>query len=124
MFTLLSIVGSAIISTIISMIAYGIIAIIAFLAIDYLINSFRTRKGTVAVAAEMKELVKAAKESGARMSFDQLEAFENAVQDTSHIIAEYDERTDELLKVELVKESEERFNRAVRSAGGVIVLQD
>ena len=102
--------------------AIAVLTIIAYLTVDFL-KSFRKKANSEIVTASMKEVVKAARNSGTTMSFDELEMLEEKADEAEYITAEYDPQTDDVIQIIGAETADSRIETSInRSRNGVLVI--
>ena len=101
-----------------ALITGGIVYLAIKLTISF-IKNYRKRSQSKIVAADMKQLMKAAAKdpSIGRVSFDDLE-------DDDVIIAEYDEYNDEIIQTNCAKDVDSRVNSLISRNNGVVIIED
>lgn len=105
---------------IVAALAAGVITYLAVTLTISFIKSYRQRKQSKVVAADVKQLMKAAAKdpSVGRVSFDDLE--------DGVVIAEYDEYDDEIVQVDCAKGNkvDSNVNNLLNRNNGIILIED
>lgn len=95
----------------------GLIYLAVKLTVSF-IKNYRKRKQSKIVAADMKQLVKAAAKDPnvGHVSFDDLE--------DGTVIAEYDEYNDEIVQTHMAEDVDDKVDNLIRRNNGVMIIED
>lgn len=95
----------------------GIVYLVVKLTVNF-IKTYRKRKNSKVVAADMKQLIKAAAKDPnvGHVSFDDL--------DDDTVIAEYDEENDEIVQTNVSNDVDDRVTNLIRRNNGVMIIED
>lgn len=95
----------------------GIVYLVVKLTVNF-IKTYRKRKNSKVVAADMKQLIKAAAKDPnvGHVSFDDL--------DDDTVIAEYDEEKDEIVQTNVSDDVDDKVTNLIRRNNGVMIIED
>lgn len=95
----------------------GIVYLVVKLTVNF-IKTYRKRKNSKVVAADMKQLIKAAAKDPnvGHVSFDDL--------DDDTVIAEYDEEKDEIVQTNVSDDVDDKVTNHIRRNNGVMIIED
>lgn len=95
----------------------GIVYLVVKLTVNF-IKTYRKRKNSKVVAADMKQLIKAAAKDPnvGHVSFDDL--------DDDTVIAEYDEENDEIVQTNVSDDVDDKVTNLIRRNNGVMIIED
>lgn len=102
----------------------AVFAMVACLTAEVL-NSFRKKKTSTVVVADMKEILKEARKNpnAKKMTFEELNELEKQCKETPITFAEYDELNDEVIQVQGAKDAERKLKDYI-DQHGILVISD